>query len=99
MKLLKEEFDDLRQSKSQFLLVLDGLDEVLCTHLFSRDSYLSKKILEHCNIFAQLSRNSDHPFSDCLSVCLPVCKLLTCQLFYPSSEPFGKFQIICVPHK
>ena len=43
MKLLKEEFDDLRQSKSQFLLVLDGLDEVLCTHLFSRDSYLSKK--------------------------------------------------------
>ena len=43
MKLLKEEFDDLRQSKSQFLLVLDGLDEVLCTRLFSRDSYLSKK--------------------------------------------------------
>ena len=43
MKVLKEEFDDLRQSKSQFLLVLDGLDEVLCTHLFSRDSYLSKK--------------------------------------------------------
>ena len=43
MKLLKEEFDDLRQSKSQFLLVLDGLDEVLCTYLFSRESYLSKK--------------------------------------------------------